>query len=73
MSVGRHIETKEESLMKKRIVLVTLELETDVPLKDLKDKTEWQKVAGFYAGGETAVHQVTATVQQPVTQVRKTR
>lgn len=52
--------------MKPRTVIVTLELETDAPLKELRDKEAWKDAVGCVALG-VKVRQVTATVSQPAT------
>jgi hypothetical protein len=46
--------------MKPRTVLVTLEIETDAPLAELRDRGSWHLRPVFYVH----VRQVTASVQQ---------
>ena len=51
--------------MKKRTVIVTLELETSTPLSALRDRIGWEE-AMYDLDEELTVRQVTATVAPPV-------
>lgn len=47
--------------MKERTVLITIEIVTDAPREELRDKTSWR----YFGTGEYTIRQVTANVQQP--------
>lgn len=62
--------------MKKRVVIVMIELDTDLRLKDLQDKTPWQEMIVQYApvwNTETTVRQVSANVAQAPKRVEAAR
>ena len=61
--------------MKTRRVFITLEVETDVPIAQLRRTRTWLNLTSLAgrSGGEMIVHQVQANVSKPKAKTRRAR